>query len=108
MGPGQPPGKFAYADPPFPGLSAKYYRDHKDFKGEVDPVELIESLQVGGYLGWALPTSPRAVRDILPMCPPEARPCAWIKPRQTVAGSGDDDDNNIKAVGIEKTTAKGT
>lgn len=46
--------RFAYADPPYPGQSAKHYGDHPDFAGEVDHDELIERLL--GYDGWALST----------------------------------------------------
>jgi len=69
------PGTFAYADPPFPGLAAKYYHSQ-----EVDHVELIASLVDRNYAGWALSTSPRALSDILPLCPKGARVCAWVKP----------------------------
>lgn len=75
-----PRGRFAYADPPYPGLSAKYYRDEPTFAGEVDHRALIASLEASGYAGWALSTSSRALRDVLPLCPPEARVCAWTKP----------------------------
>jgi hypothetical protein len=72
--------RFKYADPPYPGLSAKYYRDEPTFAGEVDHVALIESLVSSGCDGWALSTSSKALRDLLPLCPPEARVCAWVKP----------------------------
>ena len=71
---------FAYADPPYPGLAAKYYRNESTFAGEVDHAALIASLTAGGYAGWALSTSSRALRAILPLCPPDARVCAWVKP----------------------------
>lgn len=75
------PQRFAYADPPYPGLSAKYYRDEESFAGEVDHQELVARLsEPGRYYGWALSTSARALRDVLPICPPGARVCAWVKP----------------------------
>lgn len=77
-GPGRPL-RLAYADPPYPGLSRKYYGDHPDFKGEVDFPALIDRLS-RSYDGWALSTSARSLRDILPLCPPESRVCAWVKP----------------------------
>lgn len=77
-GPGRPL-RLAYADPPYPGLARKYYKHHKDFAGEVDHAELIKRLS-STYDGWALSTSAKALRDILPLCPPEARVCAWVKP----------------------------
>jgi len=67
--------RFAYADPPYPGLSLKYYRN-----AEVDHAALVASLTAGGYDGWALSTAARSLRDVLPLCPPEARVCAWVKP----------------------------
>ncbi len=76
-----PPGLvFAYADPPFPGLAAKYYRSEPTYGGEVDHRALIASLTSAGYAGWALSTSSKALRDVLPLCPPRARVCAWVKP----------------------------
>jgi hypothetical protein len=72
--------RFAYADPPYPGLSSKYYRDEPSFAGEVDHVDLIASLRAAGYDGWALSTGAYALRDLLPLCPHEARVCAWVKP----------------------------
>lgn len=74
------PGVFAYADPPYPGLSSKYYRDEPTFAGEVDHRALVASLEASGYAGWALSTSARALRDVLPLCPGGARVCAWTKP----------------------------
>jgi hypothetical protein len=78
------PGAFHYADPPYPGTSSKYYRDEPSFAGEVDYPALILSLTTsrdkGECLGWALSTSARSLRALLPLCPPEARVCAWVKP----------------------------
>lgn len=78
------PGAFHYADPPYPGTSAKYYRDEPSFAGEVDFPALILSLTTsrdsGDCLGWALSTSARSLRTLLPLCPPEARVCPWVKP----------------------------
>lgn len=73
------PKRLAYADPPYPGLSSKYYRDEPSFAGEVDHAKLIASL-MDEYDGWALSTGAYALRDLLPLCPPEARVCAWVKP----------------------------
>ncbi len=74
------PGTFAYADPPYPGLSSKYYRDESTFAGEVDHHALIASLEAFGYTGWALSTSRDALRTLLPLCPPETVLCPWVKP----------------------------
>ena len=74
------PGRFAYLDPPYPGLSSKYYRDESTFAGEVDHRALIAETVAAGYTGWALSTSARALRDLLPLCPEGARVAAWTKP----------------------------
>ncbi len=70
--------RLAYADPPYPGTSSKYYRDEPTYAGEVDHQALL--LELATFDGWALSTSARALRDVLPLCPPEARVCAWGKP----------------------------
>ena len=68
--------RLAYADPPYPG-NADLYRDHRDYAGEVDHQALIAQLVT--YDGWALSTSAAALREILPMCPPDVRVLAWTK-----------------------------
>lgn len=73
------PRRLAYADPPYPGCAKRYYGDHPDYGGEVDHVELIRRLS--SYDGWALSTSARALRDLLPIVPAEAHLCAWVKPK---------------------------
>jgi len=68
------PMVMAYADPPYPGLSSKYYRDEPTYAGEVNHAELIASLRSSTtYDGWALSTSSKALRDVLPLCPPVTR-----------------------------------
>jgi hypothetical protein len=73
------PLRLAYADPPYPGLARKYYEGEDTYRGEVDHPALIRSL-VDEYDGWALSTGAYALRDLLPLCPPEVRVCAWCKP----------------------------
>lgn len=70
--------RLAYADPPYPGLAARYYRNEPTFAGEVDHEALMPSLQE--YDGWAISTSARYLGDLLRLCPREARVCAWVKP----------------------------
>jgi hypothetical protein len=65
---------FAYADPPYPGKSY-YYPEQK----EVDHASLLEHLTNDYPDGWALSTSSEALRDILLLCPPGVRICAWFK-----------------------------
>jgi hypothetical protein len=57
------PLRLAYADPPYPGLAERYYRDHPDFDDEVDHRALLSSLQ--DFDGWALSTSARALPRVL-------------------------------------------
>ena len=71
------PMRLAYADPPYPGLSRRYYQAHEDYAGEVDHVELIRHLS--SYDGWALSTSARALPAVLASCPPGARVAAWVR-----------------------------
>lgn len=90
------PMRFAYADPPYPGTARRYYSDQPSFAGEVDHAALIACLvarsahkeagvQSARVLdGWALSTSAKALRDVLPLCPPHARVCAWVKPHGAV------------------------
>ena len=68
------PMRFAYADPPYPGLAAKYYGC-----AEVDHTELVERLASNYPDGWALSTSASALRDVLTLCPTGVRVGAWIK-----------------------------
>ncbi len=59
---------WVYLDPPYPG-KADLYRDHPDYGGEVDHVELIASVaQAGVCDGWALSTSAQALQDVLAIC----------------------------------------
>lgn len=70
--------RFCYADPPYPGTARKFYRDEPTYAGEVDHAKLVAELVAGGWDGWALSTSARALRDVLPLCPAGARVCVWI------------------------------
>lgn len=67
--------RFAYADPPYPGQARKHYGPDAR---EVNHPLLIAHL--AEFDGWALSTSTPALRDVLPMCPPEARVGSWCKP----------------------------
>ena len=72
--------RFAYADPPYPGTARKYYGREETYAGEVDHAALVSSLQASYADGWALSTSAKALRDVLPLCPEGARVAAWSKP----------------------------
>lgn len=69
----------AYADPPYPGQSKKYYGDHPDYAGEVDHGALIERLE-RDYDAWCLHTGSNNLREIMPLCPEGIRVMAWVKP----------------------------
>lgn len=56
------PGTFCYADPPYPGLSKRYYGREATYAGEVDHAALIASLEASKYAGWALSTWARALQ----------------------------------------------
>lgn len=72
------PKRLAYADPPYPGFAKKYYGNEDTYAGEVDHVRLLQELAT--YDGWALSTSSKALRDILPLCPEESFTMPWVKP----------------------------
>lgn len=76
------PASFAYADPPYPGMSARYYSEHPDFGGEVNHAELIARLLSAYPDGWALSTSSKTLRHVLSLIPleVEVRIHAWTKP----------------------------
>lgn len=80
------PLRLAYADPPYPGCAKKYYGKEATYAGEVDHAALLSRLAT--YDGWALSTSREALRWLLPMCPPEAIPCPWIKSKGTQKSRG--------------------
>jgi len=71
--------RFAYADPPYPGQSARYYRNHPDYAGEVDHAELITRLARDYPDGWALSTNAVSLAAVLALCPPAARVAVWHK-----------------------------
>jgi hypothetical protein len=76
------PMHFAYADPPYPG-KAGYYPERE----EVDHASLLERLTADYPDGWALSTSAEALRDVLALCPPEIRVCAWTRAVRRVRSS---------------------
>ena len=69
--------RFCYADPPYPGQARKHYSDDPQC-AEVDHAALVAQLE--RYDGWALSTSSPALARVLPMCPPDVRVMAWVKP----------------------------
>lgn len=71
---------FAVADPPYPGMSYKVYRDHPDFAGEVDHEALITRLCDEYDDGWILFTNGQDAAALSALMPPLTRLLAWIKP----------------------------
>lgn len=73
--------RVAYADPPYFGCAVKLYGDHPE-AAVYDTLEghkaLIDSLSE--YDGWALSMTSGNLRDLLPLCPPDVRVMAWVKP----------------------------
>ena len=67
--------KFAYADPPYMGCAKKYPE-----KREVDHAELVHHLVAAYPDGWALSLHSPSLKFILPLCPPDVRVMAWVKP----------------------------
>jgi hypothetical protein len=78
--------RLAYADPPYPGLSRRYYGNHPDYAGEVDHAALIARLSQ--FDGWALSTSARALQGVLAMCPPGARVAVWVRGERPTRSAG--------------------
>lgn len=67
--------RFAYADPPYVGQGHRYPEQQ-----EVDHALLIAHLELEYPDGWALSCSSPSLKVILPICPPDVRVMAWVKP----------------------------
>ena len=76
--------KFCYADPPYLGLAVQCYGDEHPDAADYDRIEthavLIDRLSAEFPDGWALSLHSPSLRAILPLCPPEVRVMAWVKP----------------------------
>jgi hypothetical protein len=71
--------RFAYADPPYLGCAAKLYGDPTYDDPEVHHA-LIVRLGIEYPDGWALSCSSPSLHTLLPMCPPDVRVAALVKP----------------------------
>lgn len=74
------PRRIAYADPPYPGMAARYYAGHPDYAGEVDHLELVRRLAT--YDTWALSTSAASLPMVLGVCGElglQVRVAAWFR-----------------------------
>lgn len=76
--------RFAYADPPYFGKCGKFYgHNHPDGRcwDDLSTHELlVKRLEAEYPDGWALSLSSPTLRDLLPLCPPDIRVAAWVKP----------------------------
>lgn len=76
--------RFAYADPPYPGMAQRHYADEAAADGrvarEVNHPLLIAHLCDEYPDGWALSTSSPALQYVLGLCPDDVRVGAWVKP----------------------------
>lgn len=68
------PLRFAYADPPYPGMARKYYD-----QPEVDHTELVARMVADYPDGWALSTAASTLQEVLAICPAGVRVCPWVK-----------------------------
>lgn len=76
--------RFAYADPPYLGMAAKFYGhlhpEAKAFDSLDAHAELLRRLRDEFPDGWALSLASTNLKDILPLCIPPFRVAAWVKP----------------------------
>lgn len=76
--------RFAYADPPYFGLAAKFYGHLHTDAADYDRIEthrdLVTRLCDEYRDGWAMSLHTPSLRHILPLCPETARTLAWVKP----------------------------
>src|ERR1039458_305054 len=74
--------RFAFADPPYLGCG-KLYPEHPEARAWDDLAahrDLIGQLASDFPDGWALSASSTSLHAILPLCPPDVRVAAWVKP----------------------------
>lgn len=76
--------RFAYADPPYYGLAEKFYGHLHPEAVKYDTLDthrdLVRHLCADYSDGWAMSLHSPSLKDILPLCPPECRVMAWVKP----------------------------
>lgn len=76
--------RFAYADPPYLGVAKRHYGEHHADAAEYDDPTahraLVDRMVDEFPDGWALSLSSPSLQTILPMCPPDVRVAAWVKP----------------------------
>lgn len=74
------PLTFGFADPPYPGQSARHYGQHADFAGEVDHAALVERLMDEYPDGWLLCSGAQTIPELAQLLPSGTRTLAWCKP----------------------------
>lgn len=75
--------KFAYADPPYLDQCSRYDHYHPDglcWDDVSTHAGLIVRLVADYPDGWAMSLSSTTLHTLLPICPPNARVAAWVKP----------------------------
>ena len=81
--------RFAYADPPYLGMCARYGHNHPEGDRPFDGLcwdesethrLLLDWLCAEFPDGWAYSLSAPSLSALLPFCPADARVCAWVKP----------------------------
>lgn len=75
--------RFAYADPPYLGLAAKFYGKLHPEAAEYDKLETHAALVTrlcDEYDGWAMSLHSPSLGKILSICPDDVRVGAWVKP----------------------------
>lgn len=75
--------KFAYADPPYLGCCRLYAHHHPDGLcwDDLDTHrKLIDRLNTDYPDGWAMSGTSGSLQSLLPLCPPDVRVGAWVKP----------------------------
>lgn len=80
---GGPAMRFAYADPPYLGCCRLYSHHHPDglcWDHPATHMRLIDSLCEEYSDGWAMSATSVSLRTLLPLCPPDVRVGAWVKP----------------------------
>lgn len=73
--------RVAYADPPYLGQAHRY--DHpraRDYNTIAGHARLLDRLVASYPDGWAYSLSSSSLQQILPLCPPDVRVGAWVKP----------------------------
>lgn len=76
------PLRFAYADPPYVGRARRYYRQHRDYGGEVCHASLLDKLHAGGWDGWALSCATDSLQEVLVLANErQIHPqiCTWVR-----------------------------